>query len=212
MQRRPAVVKRGAKELLRSTPAHSIALLLTDPPHRSVDRHGGGHLRRWFRGSLTWIEIGRVLALARRRMSAEGLAMVVVNEAGLADAQAAMRRAGFVRHRLIVWDQQRPGLGSGLRHQVGYVVVGLQPGSRALRGRDLVVAASVAPEPRTATRPRSRCSSGGSSPRSPAFGAATPSSIPSVGAATCWLELSSAAPTSSQATPRPARCGWPRAV
>lgn len=143
---RPILVRRApAVELLRPIPSREVSLLLTDPPYQTVDRHGGGYLTRWFRGSLSWTEIGRVLALARRRMSTEGLAMVVVNEAGLADAQAAVRRAGFVRQRLVVWDQQRPGLGSGLRHQVGYVVVGLQPASRSLSGRDLVTAASVAP-------------------------------------------------------------------
>lgn len=145
MQQRPQIAKRGAKELLTSLPARSVTLLLTDPPYRTVDRHGGGHLRRWFRGSLTWQQIGGVLSMARRRMRPDGVAMLVVNEAGLPYAQSAVRRAGFVRQRLIVWDQQRPGLGGGLRHQVGYVVIGLQPASRALTGRDLITAASVAP-------------------------------------------------------------------
>lgn len=78
-------------------------------------------------------------------MRRDGLAMVIVNEAGLPHAQAAVRQAGFTRQRVVVWDQRRPGLGTGLRHQVGYVVVGLQPGSRSLHGRDLVSAAAVAP-------------------------------------------------------------------
>lgn len=143
----PRVVVRAAPALglLRSPLVSSITLLITDPPYRTVDRHSGEYLRRWFRSSLTWPQIAHTLGMARRRLRPYGLAMVVVSEAGLPHAQAAVRQAGFARHRLVAWDQRTPGLGTGLRHQVGYVVVGLQPGSRALRGRDLVSAAAVAP-------------------------------------------------------------------
>ncbi|MEX2135774.1 MAG: DNA methyltransferase, partial [Chloroflexota bacterium] len=122
----------------------SLFLLLTDPPYDTVHRHGGEYLRHWFRGSLSWPQIGRILGMARRRMAADGQAMVLTNEAGLPAAQAAVRAAGFARQRLVVWDKQQPGLGSGLRHQVEYVVVGLQPGSRTLAGRDLVSVPAVA--------------------------------------------------------------------
>lgn len=148
MTRAPApsirLVRTPARELLRRLPAESVALLLTDPPYVTVERHGS-HLKRWFRGSLSWSQIGRVLAVARRRLTRDGLAIVLTNEAGLPGAQAAVRSAGFARQRLIVWDKQMPGLGSGLRHQVEYAVVGLQPGSRTLRGRDLVQAQAVGP-------------------------------------------------------------------
>jgi DNA modification methylase len=133
-----------ARELVRRLPARSVALLLTDPPYATVDRHGS-HLKRWFRGSLSWAEIGRILGLARARLTSDGLAMVLTNETGLPEAQSAVRAAGFARQRLIVWDKQAPGLGSGLRHQVEYAVVGLQRGSRSLTGRDLIRAAAVGP-------------------------------------------------------------------
>lgn len=146
---RARLLRTPARELLRGLPARSVALLLTDPPYATVDRHGS-HLRHWFAGSLSWPQIGRLLALGRRRLTADGLAIVLTNEAGLPGAQAAVRAAGFARQRLIVWDKRAPGLGSGLRHQVEYAVVGLQPGSRALRGRDLVPVPAVGP--RTANR------------------------------------------------------------
>lgn len=141
---RVRLVRAPARELLGGLPAGSVALLLTDPPYATVDRHGS-HLKRWFRGSLSWSQIGHLLAVARRRLTRDGLAIVLTNEAGLAAAQAAVQAAGFARQRLIVWDKQTPGLGSGLRHQVEYAVVGLQPGSRTLSGRDLVHAAAVGP-------------------------------------------------------------------
>lgn len=139
------VVRTEARSLLGKLPARSVTLLMSDAPYQTVDRHGSGHLRRWFRGSVTWAQIAAHLAIAKRRLRPDGLVMVLVNESSLAHAQAAMRTAGFARQRLIVWDQRRPGLGTGLRHQVGYVVVGLQPASRTLAGSDLISAASVAP-------------------------------------------------------------------
>lgn len=145
MPRRPVHVRRvAADRLVQSLPLASVGLLLTDPPYGTVDRHGS-HLRRWFRGTLSWPQIGHLLRLARRRLTGDGLAIVLSNEAGLPSAQAAVRAAGFTRQRLIVWDKRSPGLGSGLRHQVEYAVVGLQPGSRALTGRDLVHASAVGP-------------------------------------------------------------------
>ncbi|HEX5451518.1 MAG TPA: DNA methyltransferase, partial [Candidatus Limnocylindrales bacterium] len=83
------------------------------------------------------------LALARRRMRPDGLAFVLTNGDGLADAIRAMQRAGFARVRTITWDKKVPGLGGGLRHRTEYILVGLLPGSRTLRGEDLVSVASV---------------------------------------------------------------------
>lgn len=142
---KPELRRVDATRLLQSLRIRSVSLLITDPPYDTVDRHGGEYLRDWFRGSLSWPQIGRILGMARRRMAADGQAMVLTNEAGLPAAQAAVRAAGFARQRLVVWDKQQPGLGSGLRHQVEYVVVGLQPGSRTLAGRDLVSVPAVAP-------------------------------------------------------------------
>jgi hypothetical protein len=84
-----------ASRLLRSLPTSSVGLLITDPPYDTVDRHGRQYLRRWFRGSLSWPQIGRILGIARRRMATDGRAMVLTNEAGLPAAQAAVRAAGF---------------------------------------------------------------------------------------------------------------------
>jgi len=122
--------------------------LITDPPYATVDRHSstGSHLRRWFRGSQSWVEIGRVLRLARSRMAVDGIAFVMTNQAGLEGALQAVRGAGFVEPiRVITWDRRAPGLGSGLRHQVEYIVVGRLPGSRALTGSDLISIASLGP-------------------------------------------------------------------
>src|SRR5664279_2149625 len=141
------VVRGPAGAVLRTLRAGSIRLVITDPPYTTVARSSkSGHLRDWFRGSLSWRDIGRILALAHRKMAPDGLAFVMTNEAGLEPALDAMRTAGFVQPvRVIVWDRRWPGLGGGLRHQVEYVLVGRQPGSRTLTGTDLVSVGAVGP-------------------------------------------------------------------
>ena len=135
-----------AAQLLAALPPGSIDLLITDPPYTTVDRRGeSGHLRDWFKTGLTWREIGVVLAAARRKMKPTGVAFVMTNGAGLWEALAALERAGFERIRTIAWDRRYPGLGSGLRHQIEFVLVGRLPGSRPLTGVDLVSVAAVGP-------------------------------------------------------------------
>lgn len=135
-----------ARQVLEALPTRSISVLITDPPYRTVNRSGSsGHLRHWFADSLSWSEIGRVLALARSRMRSDGIALVMTNSDGLRDAIAALEHAGFVRVRPIVWDKRTPGLGGGLRHQTEHVLVGYLPGSRTLAGIDLISVASVGP-------------------------------------------------------------------
>jgi SAM-dependent methyltransferase len=70
---------------------------------------------------------------------------VMTNSAGLDGAMAAMRAAGFADVRPMIWDRRYPGLGSGLRHQVEYILVGRVPGSRTMSGTDLVSVAAVGP-------------------------------------------------------------------
>ncbi len=136
----------SAQEALRALPAGSISVLVTDPPYTTVERRSGsGHLRRWFTGGLAWPEIGRILAVLRRKLRSDGVAFVMTNGDGLRDALGAMERAGFARVRPITWDRRYPGLGGGLRHQTEYVLVGLLPGSRTLSGTDLVSVAAVGP-------------------------------------------------------------------
>ncbi len=130
-----------ARQALAALPDHSVSVLLTDPPYNSVDRRGaahGGHLRRWFGASLTWEQIGRILAGFRPKLAYDGLAMVMTNDRGLVPAATALKDAGFRATRFVVWNRTYPGLGGGLRHQVEYVVVGLLPSSRVLSGVDLV--------------------------------------------------------------------------
>ena len=135
-----------AQRVLAALPAGGISVLITDPPYTTLDRHSGsGHLRRWFRGGLSWTEIGRILATARRRMRPGGVAFVMTNGDGLEEALGAMRRAGFARVRPITWDRRYPGLGGGLRHQTEFVLVGYLPGSRTLSGVDLVAVPAVGP-------------------------------------------------------------------
>ncbi|HXX61601.1 MAG TPA: hypothetical protein VEI48_09965 [Candidatus Sulfotelmatobacter sp.] len=135
-----------ADRLLRALADHSVDLLLTDPPYTSVARHpGSGHLRAWFRGGLDWAAIGRVLALGRRKLKADGVVLVMTNAAGLHDAIGALQRAGFSEVRPITWDRRYPGLGGGLRHQTEFVLLGRLPGSRSLSGVDLVAVAAVGP-------------------------------------------------------------------
>ncbi|MHB8399624.1 MAG: DNA-methyltransferase [Candidatus Limnocylindrales bacterium] len=136
-----------AEAVLRSLPAGSIRVLITDPPYATVARSpNSAYLSHWFGGSLSWREIGRLLALARRKLAADGLAFVMTNEAGLEEAIEAMKAAGFVVPvRVIVWDKQAPGLGMGLRHQVEYVLLGRVAGSRTLAGTDLVSVGAVGP-------------------------------------------------------------------
>jgi len=141
------IVRLPADTALRSLPADSIRLLITDPPYATVERRPtSGHLKNWFRGSMSWRDIGRILAIGRRKMAPDGIAFVMTSEAGLEPALDAMRAAGFVQPvRVIVWDRRTPGLGMGLRHQVEYVLVGRVPGSRTLSGTDLVSVGAVGP-------------------------------------------------------------------
>jgi DNA modification methylase len=135
-----------AAQLLAALPPGSIDLLITDPPYVTVDRgSGSGHLRDWFKDGLAWREIGLVLAAARRKMKPTGVGFVMTNGAGLREALVALQRAGFERVRTIAWDRRYPGLGSGLRHQIEFVLVGRLPGSRPLTGVDLVSVAAVGP-------------------------------------------------------------------
>jgi hypothetical protein len=150
--RRPLTARVGlyqlsAERALASIPAGSISVLTTDPAYTSVNRHGGtsGHLQHWFPGGLSWLEIGRILAVARRKLRPDGVAFVMRNGQGLADALTAMARAGFVRVRTITWDRVYPGLGGGLRHQTEFILVGFLPGSRTLTGVDLISVAAVGP-------------------------------------------------------------------
>ncbi len=149
-RRRPVgtfhVYKMPAEQALAAIPAGSINIIITDPPYDSVDRQStSGHLRRWFPGAMPWAEIGKLLAVGRRKLRSDGLAFVMTNGARLHDALAAMQHAGFAKVRIIVWDKRSPGLGGGLRHQVEYVLVGLLPGSRTLSGVDLISVAAVGP-------------------------------------------------------------------
>lgn len=61
-----------AQRALAAIPAGSISVLLTDPAYNSVNRRAGSgsHLQRWFTGGLSWTEIGRILAVARRKLRA----------------------------------------------------------------------------------------------------------------------------------------------
>jgi hypothetical protein len=94
---------------------------------------------------MEWPQIASTLALGRARLRADGLALVMTNSAGLDGALAAMRTAGFSDVRPMVWDRRYPGLGSGLRHQVEYILVGRLPGSRTMSGTDLVSVGAVGP-------------------------------------------------------------------
>jgi hypothetical protein len=147
--RRPGRVRlyrMPAVQLLAALPPGSIDLLITDPPYVTVDRgSGSGHLRDWFKDGLTWREIGLVLAAARRKMKPTGVAFVMTNGAGLRDALGALERARFERVRTIAWNRRYPGLGSGLRHQIEFILVGRLPGSQALTGVDLISVAAVGP-------------------------------------------------------------------
>jgi site-specific DNA-methyltransferase (adenine-specific) len=143
---RVRVYRASAERLLASLADGSVDLLLTDPPYTSIDRHGGsGHLRDWFGGGLSWPQIGRVLARARRKLKASGVAMVMTNWAGLDGAIAAVKAAGFTEVRNVTWDRRWPGLGGGLRHQTEFILVGRTSGSRSLSGTDLVSVAAVGP-------------------------------------------------------------------
>ena len=135
-----------AREVLAALPAHSVSVLITDPPYQSVKRSAGSRfLQRWFAKSLSWPEIGRVLCLVRTKMRPDGIAFVMTNSDGLRPAIEALERAGFSGVRPIVWDKRTPGLGGGLRHQTEQVLVGHLPGSRTLVGVDLVSVSSVGP-------------------------------------------------------------------
>jgi site-specific DNA-methyltransferase (adenine-specific) len=144
---RVTIVRATAQELLASFPDGSIDVVLTDPPYTTVERSAGNgaHLHDWFGGGMAWSEIGRVLALARRKLKPTGLAFVMTNAAGLREAITALEHAGFRGVRPITWDKRAPGLGAGLRHQTEFVLLGRLAGSRAVRGIDLVSVAAVGP-------------------------------------------------------------------
>jgi site-specific DNA-methyltransferase (adenine-specific) len=142
---RVRVYQASADRLLAALPDGSVDLVITDPPYTSINRGGSGHLRDWFSGGLTWPQIGRVFALARRKLKPDGVLMAMTNNDGLREAIGALEHAGFVGIRTITWDRQYPGLGGGLRHQCEFIVVGRLPGSRTLSGVDLVSVAAVGP-------------------------------------------------------------------
>jgi site-specific DNA-methyltransferase (adenine-specific) len=143
---RVRVYQASAERLLAGFRDDSIDLLLTDPPYTTVDRRPtSGHLRDWFAAGLSWPQIGRILALARRKLKPSGVAMVMTNGAGLDGAIAAVKSAGFTEVRTVTWDRRWPGLGAGLRHQTEFVLVGRTSGSRSLVGTDLVSVAAVGP-------------------------------------------------------------------
>ncbi len=98
-----------------------------------------------FTGGLDWPAIGRLLALGRRKLKPTGVAFVMTNPDGLQGALAAMARAGFADVRTITWDRQWPGLGTGLRHQTEFVLLGRLPGSRPVSGVDLISVKAVGP-------------------------------------------------------------------
>jgi hypothetical protein len=137
----------SAERLLAGLPDRSIDLLITDPPYTSINRSptSGSHLRDWFADGLTWPQIGRVFALGRLKLKADGVLMAMTNNDGLREAIGALERSGFIGIRTITWDRQWPGLGGGLRHQVEFVLLGRLPGSRTLSGVDLVSVAAVGP-------------------------------------------------------------------
>jgi DNA modification methylase len=141
---RVRVYQVAAERLLAGLPDRSIDLLITDPPYVSVNR-SGTHLRDWFADGLTWPQIGHVFAIARRKLKPDGVLMAMTNNDGMREAIGALERAGFSRVRVITWDRQYPGLGSGLRHQCEFCLVGRLPGSRTLAGVDLVSVAAVGP-------------------------------------------------------------------
>lgn len=143
---RVRVYQASAEKLLAALPDGSIDLVLTDPPYPVARRPAGsGHLRDWFPGGLSWPQIGRVLALARRKLKTDGVLMAMTNNDGLREAIGALERAGFTGIRTITWDRQYPGLGGGLRHQCEFAILGRLPGSRTLSGVDLVSVAAVGP-------------------------------------------------------------------
>jgi site-specific DNA-methyltransferase (adenine-specific) len=143
---RVRAVQADAKQLFAALADHSIDVLITDPPYRSVNRRAtGGHLRDWFRGGLSWPQIGRLLAIARRKLKPSGLLFVMSNGDGLASASSALQQAGFVGIRTITWDRRWPGLGDGLRHRTEFILLGRLPGSRAVHGSDLIAVSAVGP-------------------------------------------------------------------
>jgi hypothetical protein len=143
---RVRVQRVSAERLLGSLPDRSIDLVITDPPYTSINRSStSGHLRDWFPDGLTWPQIGRVFAIARRKLKPDGVLMAMTNNDGLREAIGALERAGFIGIRTITWDRQYPGLGGGLRHQTEFVLVGRLTGSRTLSGVDLVSVAAVGP-------------------------------------------------------------------
>ncbi|MES2210099.1 MAG: DNA methyltransferase [Chloroflexota bacterium] len=140
------IYRTSAEALLRALPDGSIDVLVTDPPYTTVERRAGsGHLRDWFRGGMSWTEIGKVLALGRRKLRASGVALVMTNGAGLREAITAMQRAGFSDLRTITWDRRWPGLGGGLRHQTEFILLARLAGRRRLTGTDLVSVSAVGP-------------------------------------------------------------------
>src|ERR1035437_2665137 len=68
----------SAERLLGSLQDRSIDLLITDAPYTSINRSPtSGHLRDWFANGLTWPQIGRVFALARRKLKPDGVLMAM---------------------------------------------------------------------------------------------------------------------------------------
>lgn len=151
-----AVVRQAdAGAALRRLPPASIRLLITDPPYRTLDR-GQREIKIYANGlgfrTLGWSTIASHLAIARRRLRPDGVAMLLVNRTSAPHARAALRAAGFARLASITW-LNGVKLGGDPRDFVrgrrppprrDVVVVGLMPSAR-LGSQRTISARPVAP-------------------------------------------------------------------
>ena len=187
--------KMSAERALAAIPAGSISVLLTDPAYKSVNRQGGSgsHLQRWFPGGLSWTEIGRILAVARRKLRADGVAFVMTNGDGLHDALGALQRAGFARVRTVVWDRQYPGLGAACGTRRSSCWWACSPARAPWPASISSRSARSAQARPGAIRPRSLTSWGASWPGSHTSARATWCSTRSWAVARSWSVLANAA-------------------
>ena len=128
-----------AFEWMRSMPAESVDLFLTDPPYQSLEKHRARgtttRLKKSKGSSNEWFSVigddrmPELLREAYRVLRRDRHAYVFCDPDTLFVLRPAAQAAGFEFRRIIVWDKARAGMGYGYRRQTEFVIY-LRKGNR----------------------------------------------------------------------------------
>jgi site-specific DNA-methyltransferase (adenine-specific) len=122
------LLQADARRWLRSLPAESVDLIVTDPPYQ----FGGRRLfKRWFDeiDDQEWLDI---VAELYRVLRADAHLYLFCNARTKPIFDEAAAKAGFRVKTPLIWDKQSIGLGRGWRSQYEFICL-YEKGHRALR-------------------------------------------------------------------------------